>query len=145
MRALEEVVLRTLALYKIEGIRVPGKTGVWIKNCGDTSNLPTCETPRKKIASLGVRISRWKTLHGFAINVLNCKEGFSLINPCGFTDIEVTSLEEEFRGSPPSLEQVQREVISILPRFFHTQFGTHDVQPPETTLSILIARFESTS
>ncbi len=111
MRGLEEVVLRTLARFEIKGIRVAGKTGVWIDE--RRSEFSTCEIPNKKIASLGVRISRWKTLHGLAINVLNSKEGFSLINPCGFTDIEVTSIEEEWKNSAPtpSMELVQKEVV----------------------------------
>ena len=91
MRAIEEVIIRTLARFDIEGVRIPGKTGVWISRTPEQA--PTVK--ERKIASLGVRISRWKTLHGFSINVLNSKQGFSLINPCGFADIEVTSIEEE--------------------------------------------------
>ena len=81
MRALEEVILRTLSEYDIIGIRVTGKTGVWIDQ-------------NTKIAFSGVRISRWCTLHGFAMNVLPCAERFSAINPCGLGDIKVVSMAE---------------------------------------------------
>lgn len=81
MRSLEEVIIRTLADYGITGIRVPGKTGVWLDE-------------RRKIAFSGVRISRWCTLHGFSVNVLPCAERFKAINPCGLGDIQVLSIAE---------------------------------------------------
>ena len=88
MRGLEEVTIRTLSDYGVSAIRIPGKTGVWIDPKGPDAKL-------RKIASQGVRISRWKTLHGASLNVFSSKEGFTLINPCGFSDIDITSLYEE--------------------------------------------------
>ncbi len=87
MRALENVVLRTLRGFDLEGKTICGKTGVWMS---DT----------KKIASIGIRISRWRTLHGLSLNVLDCTQGFSLINPCGFSDITVTSIAQERAKDP---------------------------------------------
>ncbi|MCO6430598.1 MAG: lipoyl(octanoyl) transferase LipB [Deltaproteobacteria bacterium] len=88
MRRLEDCLIKTLEHYSVSSEAVSGKTGVWIRNLGPGKR------PRK-IASLGVRISRWCTMHGLALNVSACNEGFSLINPCGFTDIEITSIEQE--------------------------------------------------
>ncbi len=102
MRQLEEVVIRTITPYGIHGERIPGKTGVWL----------TCGSVPKKIASLGVRLSRWVSMHGVALNVAPEKEAFSLINPCGFKDIEMTSVFEEARaGSAPSMERVERDLV----------------------------------
>lgn len=88
MRGLEQVIISVLSEYGIEGMRVKGKTGVWIQN-QEHSAHPS------KIASIGVRISRWRTLHGLALNVKDCSDGFSLIHPCGYHDIHMTSLEYE--------------------------------------------------
>jgi lipoyl(octanoyl) transferase len=81
MRSLEEVILRTLTEYGVPGVRIPGKAGVWIDE-------------HRKVAFAGVRISRWCTRHGFALNVYRCDHRFRLINPCGLGDIQVVSLEE---------------------------------------------------
>ena len=110
MRGLEEVVIRTLARYGIGACRIPGKPGVWLAPGPEqTASAPICN---RKIAALGVRISRWCTLHGLSLNVQNCNKGFSLIHPCGFTDIIVTSLEEELpRGPPPALSDAADELL----------------------------------
>jgi lipoyl(octanoyl) transferase len=78
VRDLEEVLIRTAADYGIEARRVPGLTGVWV---GD-----------EKLAAIGVRIARWVTSHGFAMNVSTDLEYFRLIVPCGIADRGVTSL-----------------------------------------------------
>jgi lipoate-protein ligase B len=78
---LEETVIRTLAAFNINGIRLKDRTGVWLSES-------------KKISSIGVRISKWCTLHGFALNV-KASDKFKLINPCGFNDIQMTSISEE--------------------------------------------------
>jgi len=93
MRTLEEAVIRTLNGCGIKGLRVPGRTGVWIN-----------ETT--KIASLGVRISRWCTMHGLALNVKDCSRGFALINPCGFKNIQVSWMEKEC-GRSLNMDEVQ--------------------------------------
>ncbi|GHU69058.1 octanoyltransferase [Bacteroidia bacterium] len=84
---LEEVVIRTISNYGITGERLDGATGVWI----DT-NIPR---KARKIAAIGVRCSRYITMHGFALNVNTNLNYFQLINPCGFTDKGVTSIQKE--------------------------------------------------
>jgi lipoyl(octanoyl) transferase len=78
VRDLEEVLIRVAADYKIEATRVPGLTGVWVG--------------RSKLAAIGVRIARWVTSHGFALNVTTDLDYFNLIVPCGVADRGVTSL-----------------------------------------------------
>jgi len=80
LRQLEEVIIRVLARYNIEGRRVEGYTGVWVGE--------------EKIAAIGVAIKRWVTYHGFAFNVYPNMSHFKLINPCGIIDRDVTSLEK---------------------------------------------------
>lgn len=83
---IEETVIRTIAEYGIKGERVEGASGVWIGK----------GTPReRKICALGVKCSRFVTMHGLALNVNTDLSGFSLINPCGFVDKGVTSMAVE--------------------------------------------------
>lgn len=94
--ALEECVIRTVAEYGIQAARLEGATGVWIES----------ETPRaRKICAIGVKASRYVTMHGFALNVTTDLSYFAHINPCGFVDKGVTSIEKE-TGLHPSLEEV---------------------------------------
>ncbi|MGQ9897136.1 MAG: lipoyl(octanoyl) transferase LipB [Acidobacteriota bacterium] len=104
MRDLEEVLIRTVAEYGIAAGRVAGLTGVWVAGA-------------RKIAALGVRISRWITSHGFALNVTTCLEDFDLIVPCGIADKAVTSIARE-TGQSPGLDEVAGQVI----RHFGTVF-----------------------
>lgn len=85
MRSLEEVIILTLADYNIIGQRISGKTGVWIETSTDVF---------QKIASIGVRISRWVTMHGLALNVKDSLAIFRHINPCGYKDISMTEMQE---------------------------------------------------
>ena len=94
LRNLEEVIIKALSHYSIEGKRIPKMTGVWVG--------------RKKIASIGVAISHWITYHGFAFDIKDEKEYFSLINPCGLGK-EMTSLERE-TGRNIDMDEV-KEVI----------------------------------
>lgn len=114
MRCLEEVVIRTLSAFKIEGCRVEGRTGVWLKEEGPL--------PRKKIASLGIRISRWCTMHGLALNVFKLDSGHTFINPCGFQDIELVSMEQALDpvfGEPaPEKRAVQEKLVNTLLEVF---------------------------
>ncbi|HQV00828.1 MAG TPA: lipoyl(octanoyl) transferase LipB, partial [Bacteroidia bacterium] len=87
MRYLEEVIIRTIAHYGIEGIRIPGLTGVWL------AATPT--KPERKICAFGVRLSRWVTMHGWALNVNNDLSFFNHIVPCGISDKAVTSIQQE--------------------------------------------------
>jgi len=82
VRDLEEALILTLREFGISGVRVPGLTGVWV---GETGR-------EDKVAAIGVRISRWITSHGFALNVSPDLGHFDLIVPCGITDRGVTSV-----------------------------------------------------
>lgn len=104
IEALEEAVIRTVAEYGIAAGRIAGASGVWID--------PGKARPRK-ICAIGVRSSRYVTMHGFALNVTTDLEWFSRINPCGFTDRGVTSIAAE-TGSQPSMQEVKQLVIREL-------------------------------
>ena len=104
IEALEEAVIRTVAEYGIAAGRIAGASGVWID--------PGKARPRK-ICAIGVRSSRYVTMHGFALNVTTDLEWFSRINPCGFTDRGVTSIAAE-TGSQPAMQEVKQLVIREL-------------------------------
>ena len=87
LRELEEVIILTLAEYGIFAGRSPGETGVWID--------PAEKGMERKICAMGVRCSRWITMHGFALNVNTDLDYFRHIIPCGIHDKKVTSLQEE--------------------------------------------------
>ena len=87
MRNLEEVIIRILAHYGIEGGRLPGATGVWLD--------ADVKGKARKICAMGVRCSRWVTMHGFALNVNTDLRYFDYIVPCGITDKSVTSIQKE--------------------------------------------------
>ena len=104
IEALEEAVIRTVAEYGIAAGRIAGASGVWID--------PGKARPRK-ICAIGVRSSRYVTMHGFALNVTTDLEWFSRINPCGFTDRGVTSIAAE-TGLQPSIQVIIRELTTAL-------------------------------
>ena len=87
MRALEEVIIQTLLYYGIKGERSKGETGVWID--------PEIKGAERKICAMGIRCSRWITMHGFALNVNTDLSYFRNIIPCGIQNKQVTSLEKE--------------------------------------------------
>lgn len=97
VRDLEEVLIRTLSDFGVASGRVAGLTGVWV---GDA-----------KIAAIGVRIARWVTSHGFALNVTTDLDRFSAIVPCGITDKRVASLDRLI-GRPVPLDEVASSVAS---------------------------------
>ena len=101
LRNLEEVVILTIAEYGIVGQRSPGETGVWIN--------PGVKGKERKICAIGVRCSRWITMHGFALNVNTDLNYFSHIIPCGIQDKQVTSLEREL-GAPVPLQEVKEKL-----------------------------------
>ena len=109
IEALEEAVIRTTARYGIAAGRIAGASGVWI---GEGAT-PDGEGRPRKICAIGVRSSRYVTMHGFALNVTTDLEWFSRINPCGFTDRGVTSIAAE-TGSQPSMQEVKQLVIREL-------------------------------
>ncbi|GMV23251.1 MAG: octanoyltransferase [Acidimicrobiia bacterium] len=99
VRDLEEVLIRALADFGIEGARVQELSGVWVGPAGR----------ERKIAAIGVRISRWITSHGFALNVSTDLRHFRLIVPCGIADRGVTSIQQEL-GRDVSMEDVMSSV-----------------------------------
>jgi lipoyl(octanoyl) transferase len=105
---LESCIIDVLAGYGIEATRLEGATGVWL----DT------QTPRaRKICAIGVRASRFVTMHGFALNVNTDLKYFSYINPCGFTDKTVTSMAAELKGMQDIREVsdcLMKRIVSIL-------------------------------
>ena len=104
IEALEEAVIRTAARYGIEAGRIAGASGVWID--------PQENRPRK-LCAIGVRSSRYVTMHGFALNVTTDLSWFTRINPCGFTDRGVTSLAAE-TGSHVPMQEVKRTITEEL-------------------------------
>ncbi len=100
VRLLEEAVIRTLDHYGLEGMRVKGYTGVWLAEEG--------WKPKRKICAIGVHLSRWVTMHGFAFNINTRIQDFNNIIPCGIDDKDkaVTSLQQEIGREVP-LEEVK--------------------------------------
>ncbi|MDR4987639.1 MAG: lipoyl(octanoyl) transferase LipB [Bacteroidales bacterium] len=98
---LEEAVIRTIAAYGLKGERLKGASGVWLD-----AGLPA---KARKICAIGIRSSRWVTMHGFAFNVNTDLSYFDLINPCGFTDKKATSMQAEL-GEAVAVEQVKQEL-----------------------------------
>lgn len=98
---LEEVVIRTLKKYGLSGTRVAGATGVW---------LDTGTPSERKICAIGVKCSRYVTMHGFALNVNTDLTYFDAIHPCGFVDKGVTSLQKELKR-PVDMEEVKAEIL----------------------------------
>ncbi|TAL49680.1 MAG: lipoyl(octanoyl) transferase LipB [Chitinophagaceae bacterium] len=112
LRNLEEVIIQTLADYHIKGDRSPGETGVWID-----PDLPGKE---RKICALGVRTSRWITMHGFAFNVNTDLAYFNNIIPCGIQNKQVTSLEKEL-GRKIDFEEAKERVKKNFEKVFEVE------------------------
>jgi len=109
LRYLEEVIIRTCADYGIEAGRIDGLTGVWTGN--------------RKICAMGIKCSRWITMHGFALNVNTDLAYFQHIVPCGITDKEVTSMEQ-LLGSEIDQDEVKEHII----RHFENVFEVNIVK-----------------
>lgn len=106
VRRVEEALIRLLAVYGVATGRVPGRTGVWLAADGGR--------PERKIAAIGIRVSRQTTMHGFALNVSSDLADFGRIVPCGISDAGVTSLAAELDGAAPTLVQVGRDLEPYL-------------------------------
>lgn len=116
LRELEEVIIRTLRDFGIEAGRIDKLTGVWL----DYDNTARA----RKICAMGIRCSRWITMHGFALNVNTDLSYFNHIVPCGITDKAVTSMEKEL-GSPQDMHQVKERLISHFSDIFSISFVRH--------------------
>lgn len=105
LRQLEEVLIQLLALYGLKGDRLAGMTGVWLEG--------------RKVAAIGIKVSRWITMHGFALNVCSDLTGFERIVPCGIADKPVGSLAQFIPGI--SLEQVRLDISVKFAEVFDVQ------------------------
>ncbi|ADI64808.1 lipoyl(octanoyl) transferase LipB [Trichormus azollae] len=103
LRQLEEVLIRVLANYGLQGERIPGSTGVWLEGY--------------KVAAIGIKVSRWVTMHGFSLNVCPDMTGFERIVPCGIADKAVGSLSNWI----PSIKCL--EVRACIAQCFSEVFG----------------------
>jgi lipoyl(octanoyl) transferase len=112
MRNLEEVIIRVLAHYGIQAGRLSGSTGVWLD--------PDIKGKARKICAMGVRCSRWVTLHGFAFNINTDLRYFDYIVPCGITDKSVTSLEKEL-GHTVDMQEVKNLLIEKFEEVFQCE------------------------
>jgi lipoyl(octanoyl) transferase len=109
LRSLEEVIILTIAEYGLKGERSPGETGVW---------LDVGKPSARKICAMGIKASRWVTMHGFAFNVNADLSYFDRIVPCGITDKAVTSLDAEI-GSNLDISIVEAQVRKHFEQVFN--------------------------
>lgn len=109
---LEEVVIRTIYSYGLEGKRIKGATGVW---------LGAGTAAERKICAIGIKCSRYISMHGFALNVNTNLNYFNYIHPCGFIDKGVTSMEKENGGKAVELEGVKKEVLKQFETVFNAR------------------------
>jgi lipoyl(octanoyl) transferase len=110
LRELEEVIIRTLNDYGIAAGRSAGETGVWID--------PLHKGKERKICAMGIRCSRWITMHGFALNVNTPLRYFNGIIPCGIADKKVTSIKEEL-GREVNVEEVKERLKRNFEKVFN--------------------------
>lgn len=112
LRLLEEAIILTIAHYGLKGERYDGYTGVWLD-----AGIPE---KARKICAMGVRCSRWITMHGFAFNVNTNLDYFNYIIPCGIDDKQVTSLQKEL-GHPVNIQEVKNQLKLNLSSVFQFQ------------------------
>ena len=117
LRQLEAVLIQVLALYGLKGERIAGMTGVWVEG--------------RKLAAIGIKVSRWITMHGFALNVCPDLRGFEQIVPCGLAGKSVGSMAEFLPGfSRAELAQVQQQVAACFAEVFNLEL----IAAPEPAL-----------
>ncbi len=112
LRNIEEMIIFTLAEYGIKGYRSRGETGVWID--------PDIKGKERKICAIGVRSSRWITMHGFAFNVNTDLSHFNYIIPCGISNKQVTSLEKEL-GYKVDFAEAKEKVKGNFEKVFNVE------------------------
>lgn len=111
LRQLEAVIINTVANYGLSAYRVPDFTGVWLEG--------------KKIAAIGIKVRRWITMHGFAINVCPDMSGFKRIVPCGIADKPVSSLQEFVPDL--TVDRVRIDVVQAFATVFQIELIEQDV------------------
>lgn len=114
LRELEEVIILTLQEYGLKGERSSGETGVWLD--------PGIPGRARKICAMGVRCSRWITMHGFALNISNDLSYFNHIIPCGIPDKSVTSLQKEL-GTTLTVKEVKENVLQKFKQVFGVEIS----------------------
>jgi lipoyl(octanoyl) transferase len=114
LRELEEVIILTIAEYGIKGERSKGETGVWIE--------PGIFGKERKICAMGIRCSRWITMHGFALNVNTDLSYFENIIPCGIQNKQVTSMQKEL-GNKIDIDEVKQKLKNNFEKIFHIQIS----------------------
>ena len=112
LRELEEVIIQTIAEYGLKGQRSKGETGVWIE--------PGVIGRERKICAMGIRCSRWITMHGFALNVNTDLSYFENIIPCGIQNKQVTSIEKEL-NQKVSLQEVKEKLKKNFSLIFNVE------------------------
>lgn len=117
LRNLEEVIILTIDEYGIKGERSAGETGVWIE--------PGVTGKERKICAIGVRCSRWITMHGFALNVNTDLAYFDNIIPCGIVNKQITSIEKEL-GKKVDFEEVKISVLQNFKKVFNANYILQD-------------------
>ncbi|MHC4976058.1 MAG: lipoyl(octanoyl) transferase LipB [Planctomycetota bacterium] len=113
MRFLEAVIIETCSSFGIQAHRDHCATGVWV---GGNPDEAGCETPASggaKIAAIGVRVRKWVTMHGLALNVTTNLDHFNLIVPCGLVGRQVTSMQEQLGDTCPTMQQVKDEIVRL--------------------------------
>lgn len=111
---LEEAIIKVIAQYGIKGKRLDGAIGVWLE--------ATEHLPERKICAIGVKVSRHVSMHGFAMNINTNLDYFNYINPCGFIDKSVTSLQKEL-GRKMDFEEVKSMVKKQLEDVFDLSYS----------------------
>ncbi|MGZ5252781.1 MAG: lipoyl(octanoyl) transferase LipB [Flavitalea sp.] len=112
LRNIEEAVIKVLEHYGLKGDRSPGETGVWLD--------PDVKGKERKICAIGVRCSRWVTMHGFAFNINTDLNYFNYIVPCGIRQKQVTSLQQEL-GREVNFGEVQKLMIEKMEEVFEIE------------------------
>ena len=113
IRNLEEAIIITLKEYNLQTTRLDGATGVWLDVDGKNT---------RKICAIGVKASRYVTMHGFALNVNTDLSYFNHINPCGFVDKGVTSMEKEL-GTKINYEEIKSKLLVNLLKIFNAEIS----------------------
>jgi lipoyl(octanoyl) transferase len=110
---LEQSIIETVAEYGIEGRRLEGATGVWLCDEYEMPNGEKTQSNWRKVCAIGVKASRFVTMHGLALNAATDLNWFTMINPCGFVDKGVTSISKEL-GREVSFEEASKVLCEKL-------------------------------
>lgn len=123
LRTIEKIVLKTLFSLGIQASCIKDKTGIWTSE-------------NEKICSIGVRFSRWCSMHGFSLNLRsNCQQGFSLIHPCGMNNITASSIQS-CTGLAPDRQQVIDLLTENILQSFYTENENRIINAPDGRINI---------